>query len=202
MTPQETIQSKLADGVLFANLVDAVGEKYISLIHKVAKAEGWNFVPRNPGDIMSPKIARRDDTPVEVLPESPKEQELDTEEPLARKEKSATTKAIELLKSTLPADQLAAIVDALEYDDDYPFLLPFPDAPDDYDLDPWGAVYSRVKRGRGVAKLRINRFQKPKTKKWIVGYKLRVDGSREPYAPRYLAVARTIAERKWKENAG
>jgi len=119
----------------------------------------------------------------------------------ATAKKSARVKALELLKSVLPEDQLAAVKDILDYDSEIPYLLPFPDAPDEYDLDPWGVPYAKTSKGRRGGKIRVNRSQKKKSKKWATGYRLTIDGDREDKPPRYLLIARTIAEREfWRES--
>jgi hypothetical protein len=103
-------------------------------------------------------------------------------------------------------DELEPVAEVLPDEDDgdeMPELLPFPDAPA-YDLDSWGIPHTRKRRGTPAKKMRPNRFQKKGNKKWVTNYRLRTpDGERSPFQPRYLLIARTIAERKWKaENGG
>jgi len=197
MTPQEIIKSKLADGVCFRDIVDAIGERNMSLIHSVAKVEGWDFVAANPKDAFSPKVARRvtPAAPVAVAIAKPVPEE--PEEETRKKPKTARAKALELLKSFLPGDQVRAIISVMDYDSDIPYLLPFPDAPDDYDLDPAGTLYARPKQGRAGGKMNPDRYGYKG--RWICRYKARDGKKRRMLSPKYLMIARTLAERDWKK---
>ena len=80
--------------------------------------------------------------------------------------------------------------------DGMPELLPFTEAPG-YSVDAWGIPHAEKKKGRKAGKVRPDRYGYKG--RWICRYRLRVDGRQKIFSPKYLMIARTLAERDWKQ---
>jgi hypothetical protein len=83
-----------------------------------------------------------------------------------------------------------------------PELLPCTKLPG-YLLDPWGIPYRQVGQGRKPGRVRLDNYfycrKGEKKPRHIARYRLTIDGLRRAFYPKYLMMARLIAERERKQ---
>jgi len=177
------------------------------LMPAIAEVDAFRLKPKQPDPpppVAKPVVAEPlKAAPVAVAIERDEPEDEEEEEPAEDEDEDREEEERPKRKPAKPGKKKKEKTEAESFEDEtgIPFLLPFGDAPDEYDLDPWGIPYAKTSPGRAAGKIRANRSQKKKSKKWITNYRLTIDGEREEFTPRYLLIARTIAEREfWRES--